>query len=170
MSILSNFAKEIIRECAEQPKTSVYSVYAEVMHYCPKSSYTIEQVGKYLRYVKRAIIRKQTVVPPLAPPTTNLPYVPTYLPPTSSKQKMILILIPCLPSSLVELWRSANCLSMNTFTSSALITVSILQPLDCRLIWVLGRLLLVCFLLLRVCTLWGILMTRFMSFTETSIA
>ena len=80
MSNLSNLSKEIIRECAEQPKTNLYLVYTEVMHYCPKSGYTIEQVGKYLRYVKRAIIRQRTVNPPLYPPTNKLPYVPNYLP------------------------------------------------------------------------------------------
>ena len=65
MSNLSDFTKEIIRECAEHPKTNVYFVYAEVMRYCPKSSYTIEQVGKYLRRVKRSIMRSHLLYAPV---------------------------------------------------------------------------------------------------------
>jgi len=71
MSNLSDFTKEIIRECAKQPKTNLYSVYAEVMHYCPKSGYSIEQVGKYLRYVKRGILRSK-VYAAVKEPTHNL--------------------------------------------------------------------------------------------------
>ncbi|MFC1486614.1 hypothetical protein ACFLRN_02850 [Thermoproteota archaeon] len=89
---LSDFAKAIIRECAEQTHFSVYGTFAEVKRYCPKTLYTIEEVGKYLRYVKRAIIRKQTVSPPLHPPTQNLPHVTDSLtPPTlpfSKNQKI----------------------------------------------------------------------------------
>jgi hypothetical protein len=86
---LSDFAKAIIRECAEQPRNSVYKTYETVLIGCPKSGYTIEQVGKYLRYVRKAIVRKNILKTPLAPPTTNLPYVPTYLPqnPPTHKQK-----------------------------------------------------------------------------------
>ncbi len=62
--MLSDFTKTIIRECAEQPKTNVYKTYTEVIHYCPSSGYTIEQVGKYLRRVKRAIIRSRVISAP----------------------------------------------------------------------------------------------------------
>ena len=76
---LSDFAKEIIRDCAEK-RTTIYETHKTVIQFCGKSGYTIEQVGKYLRYVKRAIIRQRTVKPPLYPPTNKLPYVPNYLP------------------------------------------------------------------------------------------
>ena len=80
---LSDFPKEIIRDCVEQPKNSVYKTYACVFKCCPKSEYTIEQVGKYLRYVQRAIIRKN-VLADVNNHTTNLLYVTNYLPNTTT--------------------------------------------------------------------------------------
>ena len=56
---LSDFAKDVIRDCATQPRNSVYKTYKQVLMFCPKSGYTIEQVGKYLRYVKRAVTKNQ---------------------------------------------------------------------------------------------------------------
>ena len=76
---LSDFAKEVIRECVEQPNTNVYSIYAEVFKYCDKSGYTIEQVGKYLRYVKRAIIRKNVLTAPLKKINKEKETVSTYV-------------------------------------------------------------------------------------------
>jgi len=74
---LSDFAKEIIRDCAED-RLNVYETYTIVLKGCAKSGYTIEQVGKYLRYVIRGMARSK-LSPPVNEHTQNLPYVPTYL-------------------------------------------------------------------------------------------
>ena len=76
---LSDFAKEIIRDCVEQPKNSVYKTFACVFKCCPKSEYTIEQVGKYLRRVRKGIEKSQ-IPAPVNNHTHNLPDVPNYLP------------------------------------------------------------------------------------------
>jgi len=82
-SKLSDFAKAVIRECAEQPRNTIYKTYAQVLKYCPASGYTISQVGRYLRYVRKGIVSSK-LSPPLNNHTTNLPYVPTYLPKTTT--------------------------------------------------------------------------------------
>ena len=78
-NLLSSFAKEIIRECADQPKNNVYKTYPTVLKICPQSKYTLEQIGKYLRHIRRGIERSLITVPPLYPPTTK-PTLRTYLP------------------------------------------------------------------------------------------
>jgi len=75
---LSDFAKELIRDCAED-RLNVYETYTIVLKGCAKSGYTIEQVGKYLRRVNRAIVRRENIDPPLAPPH-HKPPLRTYLP------------------------------------------------------------------------------------------
>ncbi len=83
MSNLSNLSKEIIREFAKQPNTNVYAVYAEVLKYCSKSGYSTEQVGNYLRYVKRAIIRSRVISASSPHLSLNVPHVTDSLTVTS---------------------------------------------------------------------------------------
>jgi len=86
---LTDFAKELIRECAED-RLNVYETYTIVLKGCAKSGYTIEQVGKYLRRVNRATVRRENIYPPLVPPHHHKPprrtYLPTSIPPPH-KQK-----------------------------------------------------------------------------------
>ena len=75
---LSDFAKDVIRDCSTQPKNSVYKTYKQVMMFCPKSGYTIKQVSKYLRYVIRGTARSKLITP-VNEHTTNLPDVTNLL-------------------------------------------------------------------------------------------
>lgn len=78
---LSDFAKDVIRDCATQPKNSVNKTYKQVMMFCPKSGYTAEQVGKYLRRVRRAIQRKNAYLSETPYELSlNVPHVTDWLP------------------------------------------------------------------------------------------
>lgn len=71
-SKLSDFAKELIRDCAED-RLNVYETYTIVSEGCTKSGYTIEQVGKYLRRVTKPVIRNPSTTTPKRPLRTYLP-------------------------------------------------------------------------------------------------
>ena len=89
---LSEFAKEIIRECADQPKNNVYKTYLTVLKICPQSKYTIEQIGKYLRYVRKGIERSCVAVPPCTPPLQTYPtYLPTSPSPLTNKKSFVVV-------------------------------------------------------------------------------
>jgi len=49
---LSKLAKAVIRECAREEGNNVYSTFFEVSRLCG-DHYTIKQVGRYLRRVKK---------------------------------------------------------------------------------------------------------------------
>ena len=71
---LSDFAKTIIRECAEQPKNSIYKTYTQIMRFCSSSRYTIKQVGKYLRKVRKKAI-KESLNESVNNYQQNIPYI-----------------------------------------------------------------------------------------------
>ncbi len=78
-STLSDFAKEIIRDCAKQ-KTSIYETHVQVLRFCLASNYTIKEVGKYLRYVRKAILRDHELSAKTHELSLNVPHVTDYLP------------------------------------------------------------------------------------------
>ena len=70
LSHLSEFAKELIRDCAKD-RLNVYETFSVILKGCPKSGYNIEQVGKYLRRVTKAIIRDENTPPQNVNDVTN---------------------------------------------------------------------------------------------------
>ena len=82
---LSKFAKQIIWECAKDTQyKNVVQVWCEVDTFCKPKKYTPEQVGSFLRYCKKKLtheqLKEKLKSAHVKEPTTNLPYVPTYLP------------------------------------------------------------------------------------------
>ena len=89
---LSKFAQQIIWECAEDKRyDNVVKVWCEVDTYCKNKKYTPEQVGSFLRYCKKKMIhehlKEKLNSAHVKEPTTNLPYVPTYLSKEPASQK-----------------------------------------------------------------------------------
>ena len=82
---LSKFAQQIIWECAKDERyKNVIQVWCEVDTYCKPKKYTPEQVGSFLRYCKKKLthehLKEKLNSATVKEPTTNLLYVPTYLP------------------------------------------------------------------------------------------
>ena len=84
---LSEFSKEIIRECTRDSQMrTVYQVCAVVNRFCKvngKKKYTPKQIGKYLRRVRKAKQRKY-VSESCIPTHKTYHTVTTYLPPNDS--------------------------------------------------------------------------------------
>ena len=82
---LSEFAKEIIRDCADDCD-NIQQVYDTIMIFCSQSGYTIEQVGKYARRVRHAIIKERVLneTPLNNPPEKD--HLRTYLPTSNPTQ------------------------------------------------------------------------------------
>lgn len=83
---ITDFAKEITEDCFFD-KLSLYQTTETVNRFC-KSSYSMKQVGKYMRRL-RNLEAKNKLSPTQKKRTTNLPYVTNYLPLQKNELKKI---------------------------------------------------------------------------------